>query len=332
MVPEPALIERFRADFDALVEPDSRVGIAVSGGPDSLALLLLAAAARPGQIEAATVDHGLREESRDEAAFVAGMCETIGIPHSTLQVEWQTRPATAIQERARHERYALLSVWAKQHKLDAVATAHHADDQAETLLMRLNRGAGARGLAGMRPIATVPGSRISLVRPLLGWRRVELEQICTSAGIQPVADPSNADQQFERVRVRQGLADAPWLDPAAIARSADHLAQADEALDWMAESLALVRVTDDREALRIDPDGLPPELRRRLLLLAFARFEVAEPRGTELSRALAALDATQTTTLAGLKLEGGRSWRISRAPPRRSEIARSATEPDSTSG
>ena len=323
----PERLDRFRSDLDALAASAARIGIAVSGGPDSLALLLLAAAARPGRIEAATVDHALRPESRAEADQVADVCARLGVPHTILPIAWETTPETALQERAREERYRLLGDWAGERGLDAIATAHHADDQAETLLMRLNRGAGVRGLGAIRPNSAVPGTGTDLIRPLLAWRRSELEAICVSAGVQPIADPSNADDRYERIRVRQGLADAQWLDPTAIAKSAAHLAAADEALDWMAQSLALVRVTDDGEALRVDPEGLPPELQRRLLLIAFARFEANEPRGSDLARALAALDLGRTVTLAGLKLEGGSFWRVTKAPPR----ARSAAEPDSTS-
>src|SRR3954452_12256106 len=144
MVPGPALIDRFRGDLDALIAPGERLGVAVSGGPDSLALLLLAAAARPGAIEAATVDHALRPESRGEAEMVAQICGRLGVPHAILTVEWAEPPASAILERARAARYQLLAVWANERKLGAVVTGHHADDQAETLLMRLNRGAGVR--------------------------------------------------------------------------------------------------------------------------------------------------------------------------------------------
>ena len=317
MGPEPELVERFRKDLDALVEPETRIGVAVSGGPDSVALLLLASAALPGKIEAATVDHGLRPESRGEASTVAELCAKLNIPHAILAVDWNEVPKTAIQERAREARYRLLGDWAKGRGLGAVATAHHADDQAETLIMRLNRGAGVRGLAGMRPISAIAGTNIRLVRPLLGWRRSELEAICSSAGVRPAIDPSNADEQFERVRVRQAVAEANWLDADALTRSAANLASADEALSWMADSLALVRVIDDGEALRVEPEGLPAEIQRRLLLVAFARFEALEPRGAELSRALEALAQGRTVTLSGLKLEGGPFWRITKAPPRR---------------
>jgi len=133
----------------------------VSGGPDSLALLLLAAAARPGLVEAATVDHALRPESRVEAEAVAAVCERLGVPHSILTAEWKEKPETAIQDRARKVRYSLLSQWAIDQKLPALVTGHHLDDQAETLLMRLLRGAGVKGLAGMRRLAPVPGAKLA---------------------------------------------------------------------------------------------------------------------------------------------------------------------------
>jgi tRNA(Ile)-lysidine synthase len=317
MVPERPLVDRFARDLDALIAPDARIGIAVSGGPDSLSLLLLAAASRAGQIEAATVDHALREGSRAEAEMVADVCSRLDVRHAILTAQWDDKPATAIQERARRERYRLLAIWAKDRRLDAIATAHHLDDQAETLLMRLNRGAGVRGLAGMRPASLVPRSDVPLLRPLLGWPRAELEQIVAGAGLVPARDPSNQDEQFERVRVRRALAEADWLNPQALAASAAHLGEADAALDWIAESLALARVTDDADGLRIDAAGLPAELQRRLMKIAFARFHAPEPRGAELTRALDALADGRTATLSGIKLEGGPTWRITEAPPRR---------------
>ncbi len=320
MTIEPTLIDRFRADLDALSAPGERIGIAVSGGPDSLALLLLAAAVRPGQIEAGTVDHGLRAESRAEAQRVAEICGKLGVPHAILVAEWKEPPSSAIQERAREARYGLLAGWLTERKLEALATAHHADDQAETILMRLNRGSGLRGLAGMRPKTIVPGCRLPLLRPLLGWQRAELEQVCATAGIQPVLDPSNSDEQFERVRIRNALAEARWLSSEAVARSAAHLASADEALDWVAEGLALARVTDDAEGLQVDAEGLPAELQRRLLLIAFQRFHAAEPRGADLMRAIEELSAGKSATLSGLKLAGGRHWRVSRAPKRKGPV------------
>src|SRR3954454_6368507 len=117
MVPERSLVDRFRNDLDALIGPSARVSIAVSGGPDSVALLLLAAAARPGLVEAATVDHRLRPESAAEAVMVAQVCEGLGVPHATFAVEWGEEPTSAIQERARNERYRLLAAWLAERSL-----------------------------------------------------------------------------------------------------------------------------------------------------------------------------------------------------------------------
>src|SRR5437763_17157901 len=99
--PDDLLVDRFRSDLDAVIAAHARIGLAVSGGPDSLALLILAAAARPRKVAAATVDHSLRDGSREEAESVAGVCADLGVPHAILTVEWGDKPATAIQERAR---------------------------------------------------------------------------------------------------------------------------------------------------------------------------------------------------------------------------------------
>src|SRR6186997_2435750 len=117
MVPDPQQVERFARNLDALIAPDARVGIAVSGGPDSLALLLLAAAARPGSVEAATVDHGLRPESAEEAAMVASLCKQMALPHRILVADWSAAPAANVQAEARAMRYRLLNEWAIERGL-----------------------------------------------------------------------------------------------------------------------------------------------------------------------------------------------------------------------
>jgi tRNA(Ile)-lysidine synthase len=214
--PAPQLTERFAADLARLWPEGGRLGLAVSGGPDSVALLLLARAVRPEQIEAATVDHGLRVEAAAEAQFVAELCAGLGVPHTILKV------AVAegnVQARARAARYAALAEWVDARGLAALATAHHADDQAETLLLRLNRGSGAAGLAGVRERGRIAGSALTVIRPLLGWRRSELAEVVARAGIEAIEDPSNADERFDRVRIRRALREADWLDPAAPATS-----------------------------------------------------------------------------------------------------------------
>jgi len=318
--PDRAAVQRFAADLGRLVPKGAKLGIAVSGGPDSLALLLLASAARPGNIEAASVDHALRDGSREEAEMVAKMCKDLGVPHAILTAEWKRKPATAIQERARAERYRLLARWLAERGLKDLLTAHHLDDQAETFLMRLNRGAGARGLAGMRPVAVIPGARARLVRPLLGWRRSELAQICGDAGLAPAQDPSNADEQFERVRVRQALAASDWIDAASVARSASNLAAADVALHWATDREWDEQVARHERDIVYRPRA-PFELRRRIVrraVAALAREGRANPlRGRELDRLVGVLSNGGTATLRGVLCSGGDEWRFSPAPVRR---------------
>lgn len=322
MVPEQALVERFRAALDELAAGGTRLGIAVSGGPDSLALLLLAAAARPRDIEAATVDHGLRPEARAEADMVAGLCEGLGVPHAILAIEWDIPPSSAIQEQAREVRYGALAAWMRERALGALLTGHHLDDQAETLVMRLARGSGVRGLAGMRPSSHVPGHPdLELLRPLLGWRRSELEQVCAAAGLTPAADPSNLDETFERVRIRRALAQADWLDAQALARTAANLAAADEALDWAAGEEWRARVDQHDSEIAYRPSDAPAEMRRRVLARAVGSLATERPadelRGRELDRLLSELEAGRTATLRGVRCSGGPEWRFTPAPPRR---------------
>ena len=225
----------FAADLAALWPEDERsgpLGLAVSGGPDSLALLLLAHDALPGRIAVCSIDHGLRAEAAGEVALVERIAQERGIPFTAIAV---TVPPGNLQAGARTARYDALARWAKEGELGAVATAHHADDQAETLLMRLNRGSGLAGLAGVRASTIIPGTNVALLRPLLGWRRADLARIVDEAGITAAQDPSNTDPAYDRARVRMALAEAPWLDPVQIAASAAHLAEGWQALSWYAE-------------------------------------------------------------------------------------------------
>lgn len=272
-------------------------------------MLLLAHAAIPGRIEAATVDHRLRRESAGEASMVSALCASLGVPHATLPVEVGEGN---LQDRARAARYAALGRWAKAAGLDAVATAHHADDQVETLVMRLNRGSGVAGLAGVRARGALPESDLPLLRPLLGWRRVELARVCAAAGIEPARDPSNADERFDRVRVRRALAEAEWIDPAAWAASAGYLQDANQALDWAAEHEWNSCVERSGESLRYTPSA-PRALRLRILTRAIEELG-GTPRGGEVAR----LEAAGGGTLAGvLARREGDSWKLAKENPRR---------------
>ncbi|MBV8686319.1 MAG: tRNA lysidine(34) synthetase TilS [Alphaproteobacteria bacterium] len=319
--PDPALVRRFRRDLAAL-DPQAGeagpVGVAVSGGPDSLALLLLAAAALPGRVRAATVDHRLRAESAAEAAIAAGAARALLVPHRILPVE-VARAGEGLQAAARAARYAALAGWADAQGAALVLTAHHADDQAETLLMRLLRGAGVAGLAGIRALAPlpVPGAAARLGRPLLGWRRSELEGIVRAAGLEAAADPSNANEAYDRARLRRRLAALPWIEAPPLARSAAALAEAEDALDWAAARLFEARAVAADGTLALDPAGLPAELLRRVVLRALRAIEPeAAPRGAALAGLLARLAAGGTATLAGVRCAGGATYLFARAPPR----------------
>lgn len=236
----PDLIARFGEEVDALWPREDRtgpLGLAVSGGPDSMALLLLAHAAMPGEISVLSIDHGLRAEAPEEVAMVAAACERLDVPFAAMTV---TIASGNVQAKARDARYAAIRDWAKERGIGAVATAHHADDQAETLLMRLARGSGLAGLAGVRSWTNLPGSsaedEVPLIRPLLWARKADLEALIAAAGVASAQDPSNANPAFDRVRVRRHLAEHDWLDAEALAASAGHLSEAWRALEWYAEA------------------------------------------------------------------------------------------------
>ncbi|WP_170226842.1 tRNA lysidine(34) synthetase TilS [Sphingorhabdus contaminans] len=307
----PEYLDRFRRALDSFApEPDSKILLAISGGPDSLALLLLAAEARPGAIIAATVDHGLRPEAAEEADFVAQICARIAVPHLTL------RPETAItgnlQSQARAARYRLLEQAADGQGCALIATAHHGDDQLETVLMRLARGSGIDGMAAIR------SRNGRIIRPMLAFSKAECEDICARARLDPVRDPSNTNVEFDRVAIRQWLAQAPH--PFTIARTnrtASALHDASDALAWMVQNLVQERIVEDGDALSCDASGLPRELRRRLLLACITRLDPAlQPRGEAIDHLLAELDAGRTAMIGNLLCSGGDRWTVAPAPPR----------------
>ena len=233
---DPGLIARFAARLAFLWPEDERtgpLGLAVSGGADSLALLLLAHHALPGEIAVASINHGLRPEAASEVALVGEVCAALDLAFTPISV--QLAPGN-LQAKAREARYAALTQWVQERGLGALATAHHADDQAETLLMRLARGSGLAGLAGVRGATVLPDGETPLLRPLLDWRKAELEQIVTAHGIDPARDPSNADPAYDRVRMRDHLGQHEALLPVeGLARSAEHLAESWRAIEWYAQ-------------------------------------------------------------------------------------------------
>ncbi len=307
-------VGRFADDFARLTDarPDDRIGIAVSGGPDSVALLLLAAAAFPGHVEAATVDHGRRSAARGEALFVADLCATRGIPHAILTLE--ALPPGNVSAQARTARYAALTAWMQARSIDWLLTAHHADDQLETMIMRLNRGSGVTGLSGVR------ARQGRIVRPLLGWRRAELVALVDEVGIIPVDDPSNRDDRYDRARLRKALTTANWLDPLAVAASAAALADADAAIEWSVDAIESRHVIERDGIISFDRNGhdFPDEVIRRVVLRCLRRVNSAsQPRGEALTRLIETLANGSVTTLGTVIARGGRLWTFQPAPPRR---------------
>jgi tRNA(Ile)-lysidine synthase len=307
------LVTRFAAEVERLLPEGGRIGLAVSGGPDSIAMLLLAHAAIPGRFEVATVNHGLRPEAAEECALVVAACDARGIPCEVLTV---VVGEGNVQEQARLARYAALAKWAAARGLAAIATAHHADDQAETLLMRLNRGSGVAGLAGIRGSGVTPGGGMRVIRPLLSFRRQELGQVVQAAGVATADDPSNADDRFDRVRIRKALADCDWLDPAALAQSARNLADAYEALQAYADLLWPAQVREVEGAFSLTP-GPSREMNRRLVARVMEQLG-GRPRGGDVARLLMRLERGEGGNVAGvLATVDGSEWVFRPEPQRR---------------
>jgi tRNA(Ile)-lysidine synthase len=217
----------------------SRLALAVSGGSDSMAMLRMvhewtSTQDKPPTIFVLTVDHGLREAALDETRQVAQWCAALGIAHETLH--WNgPKPLTGIQAKARAARYDLMSAWCTAHNVPALLTAHTADDQAETVVMRSARTSSAKSLAGIWPERDWNGVRV--LRPLLGLRRVDLRSYLNERNQNWIDDPSNDDVRFERVRVRRALAgDAEGFAEQALAAQHETQRAAELATHWCDES------------------------------------------------------------------------------------------------
>ncbi|MBV8851505.1 MAG: tRNA lysidine(34) synthetase TilS [Methylobacteriaceae bacterium] len=307
--------------------------LAVSGGPDSVALMLLAAGWSGRQtipIEVATVDHGLRSESRTEAEKVAGWAKSHGFRHHLLTWEGDA-PNTRVQERARDARYALLSDCASRVGADRIVTAHHADDQAETVLLRLTRGSGPAGLAGMAPFT--PFGEITVARPLLDISKADLVALCEAAGQPFIKDPSNDNPAFARTRLRalRGLLDAEGLDRPALLRLARRAARAEAALAEIAAATRLMLpATRTADGVQIAGEALaklPDEILLRILeaeVLTLSpdrdhlRLDRLERAAEEIAAALRQKRAFATTLGdARIAVSARGEVEIARAPARR---------------
>jgi tRNA(Ile)-lysidine synthase len=316
----------------SLLKDFRRVVLAVSGGPDSTALLVLAqrwrAAQRSGPaLLAATVDHRLRKESAKEAEEVARLATSLGVPHRTLI--WSGRkPKSGLQNIAREARYRLIVAHARKVGADAIVTAHTLDDQAETFVMRLARGSGVSGLGGMRARSERDG--VALLRPLLSVPKARLIATLHEAGVGYANDPSNSDPRFLRPRLR-ALGPAlqqEGLVAERLALTAARLARADAALEAATDEAAISFKLPQLGPVELDARRffrLADELGLRLLGRAIDRvgsegpvelgklevLHAALKSGWEAGEAVKRTLAGAAATLAESRL------RISRAPARR---------------
>ena len=247
--------------------PDT-IAIAVSGGADSFALLHLAkewADAHGVKIIALTVDHQLRPESLTEAQTVQRWCIDHGIDHHILPWEGD-KPRTALQAKARNARRRLLCAAAQHYGAKAVLLGHQADDQTETLLMRLQRGTGLDGLKAMQPRTIDKTTRLPLIRPLLSQRRQALRAYCMAHQLPFIDDPSNDNPVYERVQLRQLLQQWPSLADG-VAKATPRLARANDTLKQLADEwVQRHRVILKDTSLWLPPlNDLLPEIRLRVL-------------------------------------------------------------------
>jgi len=332
--------KRLFADWKAV----PAIVLAVSGGPDSIALMWLAARwrralARGPRLIAVTVDHGLRAEAAAEARQVKRLARTLDLPHRTLR--WTgVKPKTGVPAAARAARYRLLAQAARADGATHILTAHTRDDQAETLLMRMLRGSGISGLAAMARVSERDG--LQLARPFLNVAKSRLVATLRKAKLDFADDPTNRDTSFTRPRIRavMPVLAAEGGDARNLARLASRLARANQAVEVLVDGAERYLALKSGEASQPGFDtksfdakafaALPEEIRLRLLLRAINRFGHEGP--AELGKVealLAALDRTATErpkgraqrlkqTLAGalISLIGDRI-RVEPAPPRR---------------
>jgi tRNA(Ile)-lysidine synthase len=320
--------------------------LAVSGGSDSTALLVIAARwakglkkrlKRPPKLTAVTIDHGLRPESAREAAAVKRLARRLGVPHLTLR--WRgKKPKAGLQEAARNARYRLLAEAAARVGYEHILTAHTLDDQAETVLFRLARGSGLTGLAAMAHAAPIPAggeTAIFLIRPLLGVAKERLVATLKAAGIDHSEDPTNRDPRFTRTRLRALMPHLAreGLDARSLSRLALRMRRAEATIEFaVGAARAALAPGPWRERgpivfETVQFNGLPAEVALRLLGRAIVHAGNEGP--VELGKLELLYDALRRPraqlrrTLAGaLVTLGDDRLIIERAPARRSPAVR----------
>lgn len=290
---DPASVFTAFAGLRAIMARPS-VAVALSGGPDSMALAWLVARAslRSGcAVHMLTVDHGLRPGSAAEAARVAAAVgDWPGVRHEILRLAMAEDEKTAIMEKARGMRYEAMAAYCRARDISSLFLAHHLDDQAETFLFRLAKGSGLDGLAAMRP-AQPYGADLTLLRPLLAVPKENLVALCTAQGLDFVRDPTNESMDFARNRLRAArdvLADE-GLTARRLGVTASRLARAREALEFYAQDVyKRALIAADEDMCRLDfalIAAQPEDIRLRVLLLAMQAFRSSAPYPPRMDRA-----------------------------------------------
>ncbi|MGL6211550.1 MAG: tRNA lysidine(34) synthetase TilS [Paracoccaceae bacterium] len=312
-LPDPADEPLLRAAVAAVNwDRPGRIGVAVSGGSDSMALLHLmqeVAPLRGWVVHAVTVDHRLRPESAGEAAAVGQVCAGLGVSHDVLV--WDHADITGnLSDQARRARYRLIAEWAATRGIGHVVVAHTLEDQAETFLMELARKAGVDGLSGMR--GGWNAGEVFFSRPLLGVSRTDLRAYLTPRGVAWIDDPTNENDAYTRVKARRVLAALKPLGITAghLGAVAEHLDLAREALIFATAKAADSVVTTVAGAVHLDREvfwRLPFEIQRRLLMAGLLWVNRADyaPRGSALERVQGALIQERDVTLAGCRIRAG---------------------------
>ena len=310
--------------------PAGSMGLAISGGSDSMALFFSALAQfGANRLYGVTVEHGLREGAAQEALFVAKICAANGVHHKVLKLKNLTHGSN-LQARARAARYDALTAWAKEHSIQHICLGHSQTDVAETFLLRLARGSGVSGLAALAP-AFKKGD-VTFHRPLLHESRENLQAFLKKMGQGWCNDPSNRDTAFERVKIRQALPTFAelGLDAAGLANTAQRLAKARDVLHSATQTLAQSACTQVGNAICIDLKKLEdaaPDLTHRLYAWAVQWVAGAEyaPRAAALQRFVMSEKDATLGGCVGVKTKDAQHW-IGR------EYAKIATLPSAKEG
>jgi tRNA(Ile)-lysidine synthase len=313
----------FQMEFECAMKitPDisqgGRIAAAVSGGPDSMAMLWLLsrwAAPRDISITAYTVDHGLRRDSAEEALkigeWVAGWP---GVSHQILHWEGE-KPQTGILEEARAARYNLIAGAMKTHGMRQLFVAHHADDQAETFLIRLAKGSGLDGLFCMRTSMTLAHAQgdIQILRPMLEFSKEDLVRLCAENEIPYVRDPTNENEAYTRPRLRaaRGVLEEEGLSTQRLCRAAQRMGRAQEALDIFARDSFDKQIIARSESARVfDYAGLlslPEEIILRIILRAMEEIAPSPGYGPRLEKAESLVKRLKEKDFRGATLGGCR--------------------------